>query len=52
MGGLEFSWVDTPEAFKSLKIWFELSTMVLTKVATFGVVFGANVLAVEVEADG
>ena len=41
--------IDTPKAFKWLKIRFESSTMVLTNVTTFGVAVGVTVLAVEVE---
>ena len=41
--------IDTPKAFKWLKIRFESSTMVLTNVSTFGVAVGAPVLVVEVE---
>ena len=43
--------IDTPKAFKWLKIRFESSTMVLTNVTTFGVAVGTTVLAVEVEVE-
>ena len=43
--------IDTPRAFKWLKIRFESSTMVLTNVTTFGVAVGTTVLAVEVEVE-
>ena len=41
--------IDSPKPFKSLKIRFESSTMVLTNVTTFGVAVGATVLSVEDE---
>ncbi len=43
--------IDTPKAFKWLKIRFESSKMVLTNVTTFGVAVGATVLSVEVEVE-
>ena len=41
--------IDTPRAFKWLKIRFESSAMVFTNVTTFGVAVGATAMAVEVE---
>ena len=41
--------IGTPKAFKWLKIFFWLSTMVLTNATTFGVAVGATVLPVKVE---
>ena len=43
--------IDTPKAFKWLKIRFESSTTVLTNVTTFGVAVGATVLVVKVEVE-
>ena len=40
--------IGTPKSFKWLKIRFELSTMVITNMTTFGVAVGATVLAVKV----
>ena len=40
--------LDTPKAFKWLKIRFESSTMVLTNVTTFGLTVGATVYTVAV----
>jgi hypothetical protein len=39
----------SPKSFKSFKIRFELSTMALKNLTTFGVAVGATVLKVEVE---
>ena len=38
--------IDTPNALKSLKIRFESSTRVLTKMTTFGVAVGATAFSV------
>ena len=43
--------IDTSKAFKWLKIRFESSTMVLSKVTTFEVTVGATVLVVEVKVE-
>ena len=43
--------IDTPKAFKWLKIRLESSTMVLTNVMTFGVTAGATVFTVAVEVE-
>jgi hypothetical protein len=41
--------IDSPKSFKPLNIRFELNTMALTNLTTFGVADGATVLAVEIE---
>jgi hypothetical protein len=43
--------VDSSKSFKPLKIRFKSSTMALTNLATFGVSFGATVLAGKVEVE-
>ena len=43
--------IDTPNAFKWLKIRFESSTMVLTNVTTFELTVGATVFTVAVEVE-
>jgi hypothetical protein len=35
--------IDSPKSFESLKIGFELSTVALTNLKTFGVAVGANI---------
>jgi hypothetical protein len=42
---------NSRKSFKSLKIGFELSTVALTNLTTFGVAFWDNVLAVEDEVE-
>ena len=43
--------IDTPKEFKSLKIRFELSAMVLADATTFGVSVGATSIVVEVDGE-
>jgi hypothetical protein len=41
--------IDSPKSFKSLKVRFDSSTMVLTKLVTFLEAVGDAVLAIKVE---